>query len=348
MNSKHICVLHSLVAAAALTLPSLATAQTPAEFFRDKTLTIQVGYGAGGGYDMTTRIVARHLGKHIPGNPTVVVGNMPGAGSMRVVNFLYNAAPKDGLTLGVFGMLLMLEPLRGNQNMKAEPTKFEWIGSMHNDINACGIWKGGGVGIKTLEDLLKSQKTIVFGSTSPEAETATYPNILRNMLGAPVKVINGYKGTREINLAMQNGEVHGTCGMYESTVRTSYFSDIQSGDLTIFFQAGLDRKIALFGTAASAADILKDNEARQIGELLFRPSEITRPLAAPPGTPKERVAALRKALSDTMKDPATIEDGQKMSIEFAPMPGERVAEIIEKFYTTPPQLVKRATELSAE
>jgi tripartite-type tricarboxylate transporter receptor subunit TctC len=346
-----MAIRNAHIAAAALGISALtvgAQAQTPAEFFRDKTLTIQVGYGAGGGYDMTTRIVARHLGKHIPGNPSVVVGNMPGAGSMRLVNFLYNAAPKDGLTLGVFGMLLMLEPLRGNQNMKAEPAKFEWIGSMHNDINACGIWKGGGVGIKTLDDLLKSQKTIVFGSTSPEAETATYPTILRKLLGAPVKVINGYKGTREINLAMQNGEVHGTCGMYESTVRTSYFSDLQSGDLTIFFQAGLDRKIDLFGTATSAGEILKDDETRQIGELLFRPSEITRPLAAPPGTPKDRVAALRKALADTMKDPATIEDGKKISLEFAPMPGERVAEIIEKFYKTPPHLVKRATELSAE
>lgn len=323
-------------------------AQTPAEFFKDKTLTINVGYGAGGGYDMTTRIVARHFGRHIPGNPTVVVSNMPGGGSLRVINFLYNAAPKDGLTLGVFGALLMLEPLRGNSNVKAEPAKFEWIGSMHNDINACGIWKGGGVGIKTLDDLLKSQKTIVFGSTSPEAETATYPTILRKLLGAPVKVINGYKGTREINLAMQNGEVHGTCGMYESTIRTSYYSDMQSGDLTIFFQAGLDRKVELFGNATSAGDILKDDDARQIGELLFRPSEITRPLAAPPGTPKDRVAALQKALMDTMKDPATIEDGKKMSIDFAPMDGARVAELMAKFYRTPAHLVKRATELSAE
>lgn len=348
MAGTYSCVLHSLGASAALTISTLAFAQSPAEFFRDKTITIQVGYGAGGGYDMTTRIVARHLGKHIPGNPNVVVGNMPGAGSMRVVNFLYNAAPKDGLTLGVFGMLLMLEPLRGNQNMKAEPAKFEWIGSMHNDINACGIWKGGGVGIKTFEDLLKSQKTIIFGSTSPEAETSTYPNIFKKLLGAPVRVVVGYKGTKEINLAMQNGEAHATCGMYESSVRSSYMQDIKSGDLTIIFQAGLDRKVELFGSAVSAADILKDDEARQIGELLFRPSEITRPLAAPPGTPKERVAALRKALMDTMKDPATVADGQKISLEFAPMAGERVAEIIDKFYRTPPHLVKRATELSSE
>jgi len=327
---------------------SPANAQAPGEFFKDKTLTINVGYGAGGGYDMTTRIVARHLGRHIPGNPTVIVSNMPGGGSLRLINFLYNAAPKDGLTLGVFGALLMLEPLRGNSNVKAEPAKFEWIGSMHNDINACGIWKGGGVGIKTLDDLLKSPKTIVFGSTSPEAETATYPTVLRKLLGAPVSVINGYPGTREINLAMQSGEVHGTCGMYESTVRTSYFSDLQSGNLTIFFQAGLDRRVDLFGKAASAADILKDGEARQIGELLFRPSEITRPLAAPPGTPKDRVAALQKALMDTMKDPATIEDGKKLSIDFLPMDGQRVAELMSNFYQTPPHLIKRAVELSAD
>lgn len=338
-----------LALAAALTIvPLQAPAQSPSDFFRDKTVTIQVGYGAGGGYDMTTRIVARHFGRHIPGNPNVVVSNMPGSGSLRVVNYLYNVAPKDGLTLGVFGALLMLEPLRGNSNVKAEPAKFEWIGSMHNDINACGIWKGGGVGIRTLDDLVKSQKTIVFGSTSPEAETSTYPTILKKLLGAPIKVVVGYKGTKEINLAMQNGEVHATCGMYESTVRTSYIGDLKSGDLTIIFQAGLDRKVELFGTASSAADILRDDEARQIGELLFRPSEITRPLAAPPGTPRERVAALRTALLDTMKDPAAIADGKKIGVDFAPMSGERVTELMEKFYRTPAGLVKRARELSSE
>ncbi len=337
------------MAAAALVLGSGgAKAQTPAEFFRDKTLTINVGYGAGGGYDITTRIVARHFGRHIPGAPNVVVSNMPGGGSLRVVNHLYNVAPKDGLTLGVFGALLMLEPLRGNQNVKAEPAKFEWIGSMHNDINACGIWKGGGVGIKTLDDLIRSKKTIVFGSTSPEAETSTYPVILKKLLGAPIKVVIGYKGTKEINLAMQNGEAHATCGMYESSVRGSYMHDIQSGDLTIIFQAGLDRKVELFGNAASAGDILRDDEARQIGELLFRPSEITRPLAAPPGTPKDRVQALRKALMDTMKDPETLADGKKIAIDFAPMEGERIAGLMDRFYRTPPHLVKRAVELSAE
>lgn len=337
--------IHALIVAAAL---CPAQAQTAAEFFRDKTLTIQVGYGAGGGYDMTTRIVARHFGKHIPGNPTVVVSNMPGGGSLRLVNYLYHAAPKDGLTLGVFGALLMLEPLRGNPNVKVEPAKFEWIGSMHNDINSCGVWKGGGVGIRTLDDLVKSPKTIVFGSTSPEAETSTYPTILRKLLGAPIKVVVGYKGTKEINLAMQNGEVHATCGMYESSVRSSYMSDLKSGDLTIVFQAGLDRKIDLFGAAVSAGEILKDDEARQVGELLFRPSEITRPLAAPPGTPQDRVAALRKALMETMKDPGTIADGQKIGLEFVPMAGEQVAALIEKFYRTPPHLVKRAIELSTE
>lgn len=343
---RDFCGLAWAVALAAI--PAQVFAQSPSDFFRDKTLTIQVGYGAGGGYDMTTRIVARHLGRHIPGNPNVVVSNMPGGGSLRVVNYLYNVAPKDGLTLGVFGALLMLEPLRGNSNVKAEPAKFEWIGSMHNDINACGIWKGGGIGIKTLDDLLKSPKTIVFGSTSPEAETSTYPTILKKLLGAPIKVVVGYKGTKEINLAMQNGEVHATCGMYKSTVRTSYIADLKSGDLKIIFQAGLDRRIELFGAAASAADILRDDEARQIGELLFRPSEITRPLAAPPGTPGDRVAALREALLETMKDPAAVADGKKIGVDFAPMSGQRVAELMEKFYQTPAHLVKRATELSSD
>lgn len=325
-----------------------AIAQTPEEFYRGKTLTIQVGYGPGGGYDTTTRLVARHFGRHIPGNPNVIVSNMPGGGSLRSVNYLYNVAPKDGSTLAVFGALLMLEPLRGNKAVKADPAKFSWIGSLHNDINACGVWKGAGQNIASVADLLKARKPVIFGSTSPEAETSTYPIFLKKLLKAPINVVVGYKGTNEINLAMQTGEAHATCGMYESTVRGSYMTYFKSGELKIIFQAGLDRKVPLFGDAAAASDFLNTPELKQIGELLFRPSEITRPLAGPPGMPADRLAALRKALADTMKDPQTLADGKKINIDFNPMSGERIQELMINFYKTPPELVKRAIELSRE
>jgi tripartite-type tricarboxylate transporter receptor subunit TctC len=326
--------------------PSLA--QTPEEFYRGKTLTIQVGYGVGGGYDTTARIVARHLGRHIPGNPTVVVSNMPGSGSLNVVNYLFNAAPRDGLTLGVFASILMLEPLRGNANVKADPARFNWIGSMHSDVNACAVWRGAGQNIASFDDLLKAKKTVVFGSTSPEAETGVYPVFFKKYFKAPVQVINGYKGTNEINLAMQTGEAQATCGMYESTVRGTYINYFNSNDMKMIFQAGLDRKVSLFGDATSAGDLMKSEEERQLGELIFRPSEITRPLAAPPGVPADRVAALRKALVDTMADPETLADGKRIGVDFTPMTGERIQEIIANFYKTPAHVVKRATELTRE
>ena len=173
---------------------------------------------------------------------------------------------------------------------------------------------------------------------------------LRNVVGAPFIVVNGYKGTREINHAMQTGEAHATCGMYESSVRGSYLADVQSGDLTIFFQAGIDRKVALFGDAVSIGDVVKDKgeEMRQIAELIFRPSEITRPLAAPPGTPGERVAALRAAFEATMRDPELIADGRKINLDFLPMRGERILELMAQFYKTPPHVVQKAVSLSNE
>ena len=191
--------------ACAVTEP--AYAQTPAEFYKGKTVTISVGYGPGGGYDTTTRLVARHLGKHIPGNPSVIVQNMPGGGSIVAANHLYNIAPKDGSAMGVFGANIMLEPLYGNANTKFAADKFSWIGNMHADVHGCAVWKGAGQNIKTLDDLLNAKSTVIFGSEAPEAETSRFPAFLVNVLKAPIKIVTGYKGTKDINLAMQNGEV---------------------------------------------------------------------------------------------------------------------------------------------
>ncbi len=328
-----------------------AAAQDPiADFYRGRTLTMQVGYSAGGGYDITTRLFARHFGKHVPGSPTVIVQNMPGGGSIVLANYLFTAAPKDGSMLGVFGAAVAVEPLFGNPIVKLSADKFGWVGNMHADINSCGIWKGGGAGLKTYDQIMKAGMTLVFGSTSPEAETARFPVFLRQAFGAPFKVVNGYKGTREINHAMQTGEAQATCGMYESSVRGSYMGDVASGDLKIFFQAGIDRKVELFGDAVSIGDLIKDKgeEMRQIVELIFRPSEITRPIAAPPGTPADRIAALRKAFEATMKDPELIADGKKINLDFLPMSGARVEALMAGFYKATPEIVAKAVALGNE
>jgi len=338
------------IAAAALLAAPAVRADAIADFYSGKQLKILIGYGAGGGYDTVTRIMGKHLSRHIPGNPTIVPQNMPGAGSMKVANFVYNAAPKDGATLGVFASSTALEPLFGNKNAKFDARKYEWIGSMHQDTASLGIWEGGGQGIKTLDDMLRLNKegklkTVIFGSTSPAAITSQHPLVLKNYFGLPIKIIYGYKGTKGISLAMQRGEVQAMGGMFESSVKGAFRSLVESGKLKVMVQFGPDKAVPYFGDATRLYDRLKKPEDRQVMDVIFRQTQLARPLAAPPGTPKARVAALRKALLDTLKDPKLLADAKRARIEFDPMSGDEAQALIEKFYTTPPALVAQAMAL---
>jgi tripartite-type tricarboxylate transporter receptor subunit TctC len=270
---------------------------------------------------------------------------MPGAGSMKVANYLYNAAPKDGSTLGVFASSTALEPLFGNKKAKYDGRKFEWIGSMHQDTASCAIWKGGGQGIRTADDLVKAKQTVLFGSTSPAAITSQHALVLKNYLGAPVKVIYGYKGTKAISLAMQRGELHASCGMFESSVKGAFSSLIESGNMKIMVQFGPDRAVPYFGDATRLYDRLKKPEDRQLLDVIYRQTQLARPLAAPPGTPGARVAALRKALLATLADPALKEDAKRIRVEFNPLSGDEAQALLAKFYETPPALIQQAKGL---
>jgi tripartite-type tricarboxylate transporter receptor subunit TctC len=338
--------LATAAALGAVVMASGARADSVADFYKGKDLTINIGYGAGGGYDTTTRIFARHLGKHIPGNPTVIVQNMPGAGSMVAANHAFNVAPKDGSILAVFASSTALEPLFGNPRAKYDPRKFEWIGSLHRDIASCAVWKGAGQGIKHLPELINAKKTVLFGSTSPTAITSQHPLFLKHMFNANLKVIYGYKGTKDVSLAMQRGEVDGSCGMFESSVRSAYDQHIKNGEFKIIVQFGRDRKVPYFGDATQMYTLLKTDEQKKIADVVFRQTELARPLAAPPGTPKDRVEALRKAMLDTMKDPGMVADAQKLQIDFDPVPGEETQEMFAEFYKTPPDLVKKAAAMT--
>lgn len=331
-------------------MPAGAMAEPVADFYKGKTLTLYVGFGAGGGYDTAARTFTRHLSKHVPGNPTVVVSNMAGAGSMRALNFIYNAAPKDGTAIGMFSAAIVLEPLFGNKNAQFDAGKLGWIGNIHTDIQSCGIWKGGGANIKTFADMQNAKKTVVFGALSPENTTSRIPVFLKKAFNAPLKIVNGYKGTKAINLAMQKGEADATCGMFELSVLTAFKQDVKSGDLKILFQAAFEEKVDTFGDAASIGELIKGKgeEMQQIAELIFRPTSITRPLVAPPGIPAERLAALRAAFEATMKDPALIAEGKRTSVDFKPMKAERIAKLVDGFLKTPPAVVQKAKELSTE
>jgi tripartite-type tricarboxylate transporter receptor subunit TctC len=334
----------------AVAWPAIAAADPVADFYKGRTVTLYVGFGAGGGYDTTARILVRHFGKHIPGNPTIVVSNMAGAGSMRALNYIYNAATKDGSAIGMFSAPIVLEPLFGNKNAQFDAGKLSFVGNVHTDINSCGIWKGGGVGIKTFGDLVQSKKTIVFGALSPENTTSRYPVFIKKVFKAPLKIVNGYKGTSAINVAMQKGEADATCGMFESSVLGPFRPYFESGDLKIIFQTAFEQKVDTFGDAASIGELIagKGEEMRQIAELVFRPAEITRPVVAPPGIPADRLAALKAAFDATMKDPAMIGEGKRISVNFKPMTGDRVSQIVNGFLKASPAVAKKAQDLSNE
>ena len=345
MNRTTLLATTTAAALSAAVMPA-AHADAVADFYKGKDITINVGYGSGGGYDTTTRIFARHFGKHVPGKPNIVVQNLPGAGSMIVANHTFNVAPKDGTMLGVFASSTALEPLFGNARAKYDPRNYEWIGSLHRDIASCAMWKGGGQGIKTLPDLINAKKTVTFGSTSPTAITSQHPLFLKNMLNANLKVIYGYKGTKDVSLAMQRGEVDGSCGMFESSVRSAYHQHIEAGEFKIIVQFGRDRKVPYFGDATQMYTLLKTDDQKKVADVVFRQTELARPLAAPPGTPQDRVAALRKAMLDTLKDPELVADAKKLKIAFDPVPGDEAKAMFAEFYKTPPNLVKQAAEMT--
>ena len=331
----------TVVIAMLLATAATARADSVSDFYAGKDLTILVGYGAGGGYDVTTRLFANHFGKHVPGKPTVIVQNMPGAGSMKAAINVYSVAPKDGTVLGVFASSTALEPLFGNKAATYDPRKYEWIGSLHRDIASCALWKGAGQAVKSLPDLINAKKTVTFGATSPTAITSQHPLFLKNMFKANIKVVYGYKGTKDVSLAMMRGEVDGSCGMFESSVRSAYDQHIKDGEMKIVVQFGRDRKVPYFTDATQMYTMLKTAEQKKVSDLIFQQTELARPLAAPPGTPKDRVAALRKAMLDTLKDPALIADAQRLKIDYDPVTGEETTEMFSEFYKTPPALVEQ-------
>jgi tripartite-type tricarboxylate transporter receptor subunit TctC len=337
------------LAAAAMATTALCTlpaaADPVADFYKGKKLTIIVGYGAGGGYDTTTRLLARHLGNFIPGKPGLVVQNMTGAGSLVAANYLYNNAPKDGSTVGVFSSTIALLPVYGDKKARFETMKFNWIGSIHQDVMACAVWKGAGQGIKTLPDLIKAKQTVIFGSDGADAPLTRWPMFMKNMLGANLKVVPGYKGTRAINFAMKKGELNASCGMFESSVRGAYSKDYASGDLNIFVQAGT-KNIPFFGNATNLYSMMKNDDDLKVAKLVWKPAELTRPLAAPPGVAADRVKALRKGMLDAIASQAFKEDAKKLKIEFNPLSGEGMEEALKELSATPPALVKKALEVT--
>ncbi len=326
-------------AGAALALASAGwlVGAAAAQDFNAKSVNLVVGFPPGGGYDTIARVFSRHYGKYLPGTPNVVVQNQPGAGSLLAANLLYNAGAKDGSQIAMFASSAVLEPLIGNPQAKFDPNKFEWIGNLNRDTPACGVWKTSG--LKSWSDITK--RKVRFGASGPAAVTAQHAFFLKNVVGADIQVIMGLGGTGPIVLAMQRGEVDASCGMFISSVRGSFRSDYEAGNLLIFVQFGKN-KVPYFKDAASIYDLVKSEDDKKLTEFVFSQAEVTRPLALPPGTPAGVIKAMRDAFDKTVADKEYLADMAKTRIEAEPMTGAETAAAFKAITSAPKAMIDRA------
>ena len=309
-----------------------------AQDFAARTVTLVVGYPPGGGYDAVARVFVRHYGRHLPGAPTVIVQNQPGAGSMVAANSLYNTAPRNGSQLGMFASAVAIEPLVGNSSAKYDITKFEWIGNLDRDAYSCGAWHTAGV--STWQDA--STKRLKLAATGVGA--IQQARFLVTALAVPADIIYGFSGMGAVHLALQRGEADAACGIFASTARQLFHAEIASGKFKFFVQFGKEAE-PYFGAAPTVYSLLRTADDHRLAALMFAPAEITRPIAAPPGTPPGIVRALRVGLEQTVRDPDYMADMRKLQLEPRPLSGEETAAAFAGLVDVPAPLVERVKRI---
>lgn len=317
-----------------------ASADQVSDFFGGKSLSLITGFPPGGGYDSYIRVLARHYGKYIPGHPSMIPSNMPGAGSLTAANYTYVKAVNDGTALAMFASSAVMEPMLGNKAATFDAAKFSWIGSMSQQVTYCGVWQSP-TSARTFDEMMT--KRTIFGAGGPAAITFQHPTILKNVLGANVQVIPGYPGSRDLNLAMHRGEVDGVCGLDASSIRSQWPDDVRSGQLKLVIQMG-NKKSDEFGDIPSVFDYAKTDEQRAVFEVLFKQLLLGRPLAGPPGMPTERLRALREALVATMKDRDFLADAEKVGLEIDPASAQEVDDLLKRYAAYPPEVFRKAQE----
>jgi tripartite-type tricarboxylate transporter receptor subunit TctC len=323
-----------------LTGVSLGFAQSPAEFYKGKNIELYIGYSIGGGYDLYARVLARHIGKHIPGNPTIVPKNMEGAGSLRLANWLARVAPRDGTVFGTVGRGVPFDPLLGLPGTQFKAPDFSWIGSANNEVSICTSW--GTSQITKIEDVFTKQ--MIIGGTGPSDDTVQFPEVLNGVLGTKFKIISGYPGGNDVVLAMERGEVEGRCGWSWSTITATHPDWVKDKKIHLLVQLALEKHPDLPNVPV-IVDLAKTTEQRQIIKLIFARQVVGRPYLAPPGIPKDRLEILRKAFMETMVDKDFLADANKSKLEIAPVTGDKVEALVKEIYETPPAVAQKAGAL---
>ena len=314
-----------------------ARADDVADFYRGRTIALISGYSVGGGYDLYGRLVGRYLGEHIPGHPTVVPQNMPGAGSLKAAEYVYNVAPKTGATIAIMSRSMAVEPLLGRA--RYDGTKFTWLGSVTDEVSLCVTWHSSPV--KTWDDMLARDVTL--GGNGPGSDPDVFALLLKNQFGAKVKLITGYPGSSDITLAMERGEIDGYCGMSVSSVKSRHPDWLPEHKVNLLVQTSL-KKIAEFAAVPQLTALARTAEQRQIVRLVIASQDMARPFLAPPGVPEPRAAALRAAFDATMHDAAFLAEAQRLDLEVNPVSGAAIAALLADLYATPKDVVAKAAQ----
>ena len=317
---------------------TLANAQTEPPFFQGKTVDLIISTEAGIAFDVTARLVGRHIGRHIPGTPSIVARNMPGAGHIRAANYIYNQAPKDGTTIGtLLPVFVTSQVIDRSDAIQFDAAKFNWIGSSAWATSTTYVMAS--TGVASIEDAKKRQ--VLMGGTGAGAYSTLFPVIMNNLLGTKFKVIAGYKGTAEMNIAMERGEVEGRAGVPLPSIKLERPEWLAQKKINIIVQVGLERDPELQNVPL-LIDFARDDEQRAIIKLFSSDAALGRPFIAPPGLPPDRVATLRNALAATMKDPAYLKEAKDIGAEVVPVTGEKLQAIVDEIVATPAAIVAKA------
>jgi tripartite-type tricarboxylate transporter receptor subunit TctC len=330
---------HAAALAALLGAPQPAVAEE--DFYRGKQITLIIGLGAGETYDLYARLLARHLSKHIPGEPLIIPSNKPGAGSLNAVNALYNTAPKDGTVIGTGHRFVPLMPLLNMPGAQFDALKFNYIGSMARETGLCIARKDSG--IRSMQDT-KTREFMV-GTTGAGAEMTTFNATMSKMLGARLKVVRGYLTSTEIDLAIERGELQGRCGVSFGSLRVNKPEWLQDKEVAVLIQFGLVRNPEL-PDVPLLTELVSDKDDRAALDLMLAPSDMARPFFAPPGVPAERIEILRKAFNAALKDPALLEEAAKQRLDLMPMTGAEMEAAFAKLYALPQPVLERARALA--
>ena len=339
-DEQMIFWLGTMALALSFSFPGELSAQEP--FYQGKTIRMVVGLSAGGGYDTYTRAIARHLSKHVPGKPAVIVENMVGAGSLIAANHSFKVAKPDGLTIGHFIGGLFLQQLIGKPGIEFDGRKFEYLGAPAQDNQMVAISKRSGV--TSVEQWIASKTLVKFGGVGAGSATDDITKVAKASLNLPIQLVTGYKGTAEIRLAFNSGEIDGLSSSWES-FKSTWPREVETGEIRMILQA-VAKPHPELPNVRRVVDYAKtdlDRKIIQVGIHDYNPT--ARPYVLPPGTPKDRVQVLRKAFADTFKDPEFIADAQKAKLDLSPLNGEEFEKTVLEFYRAEPEVVAKLKDI---